>query len=158
MKNLFKFAAMMAVVVSASSFVSCDEEDENNSFKSETFMVEFKDEFRNSSIITGTTCIEEWVWINSAGAAADSIDRYSDTIPKFDSLRIDSLIEYDSQPIISIRDVWTFKTKEAGDRELKFRRLHIYSGPIVIEADLNELRRRAKDDPSAVIKDTVIKF
>lgn len=147
---------MMAAVVSVSSFVSCDEEEEK--LESKTFTVEFKDELRNSSIITGTTCIDEWVWINNAEAAADSIDRYSDSIPKIDSLRIDSLIEYDSQPIISIRDVWTFKTKEAGDRELKFRKLHIYSGPIVFEEDLDELRRRAKEDPSAVVADTVVKF
>lgn len=39
MKNLFKFAAMMAAaVLSISSFVSCDDEDEK--FESKTFTVE----------------------------------------------------------------------------------------------------------------------
>lgn len=39
MKNLFKFAAMMAAaVLSVSSFVSCDDDDEK--FESKTFTVE----------------------------------------------------------------------------------------------------------------------
>ncbi len=164
MKNLFKFAAMMAAVVSVSSFVSCDEEDENNSFKSETFTVELIERIYNPNLYTGYTSIFEWEWTNSSEAAADSIDM----VPNYNNLPIDSLqlIPYvDSMPknleynmYDTIKEVWTFKTKEVGMRELKFRKLHIYSGPIVIEEDINELRRRAKEDPSAVVADTVVKF
>ena len=117
-KSYFRVAAMVAAsVLSVSSFVSCDEEEENNSFKSETFTVELEDS-RSHGLITGYSSIYEWEWTNSAEAAADSI----------------------------------------GVRELKFRKLRIYSGPMGIEENLDELRRRAKEDPTAVIADTVVKF
>ena len=162
-KSYFRVAAMVAAsVLSVSSFVSCDEEEENNSFKSETFTVELTIGPNRSSVVTGYTSIYEWEWTNIAEAAADSIDLikgYNDgsnpLIPKIDSMYImyDDIHMYDT-----IKEVWTFKTKEIGVRELKFRKLRIYSGPIVFEEDLNELRRRAKEDPTAVIADTVVKF
>ena len=139
-KSYFRVAAMVAAsVLSVSSFVSCDEEEENNSFKSETFTVELEDS-RSHGLITGYSSIYEWEWTNSAEAAADSIGL---------------ILEYNGE---SDKEVWTFKTKEIGVRELKFRKLRIYSGPMGIEENLDELRRRAKEDPTAVIADTVVKF
>lgn len=52
-KSYFGVAAMVAAsVLSVSSFASCDEEEENNSFKSETFTVELEDS-RSHGLITG---------------------------------------------------------------------------------------------------------
>lgn len=170
MKNLFKFAAMMAAsVLSVSSFVSCDEEDENNSFKSETFTVELIERIYKPDLYTGYTSIFEWEWTNREEAAADSIDlipnrdlmsefeENSKLLPKINT-SVDSMPKFEYKMHDTIKEVWTFKTKEIGVRELKFRKLRIYSGPIVFEEDLNELRRRAKEDPSAVVADTVVKF
>lgn len=163
-KIYFRVAAMVAAsVLSVSSFVSCDEEEENNSFKSETFTVELIERIYKPDLYTGYTSIYEWEWTNREEAAADSID----LVPNRNYLPSDSLqfiLHEDSMPQLeykmhdTIKEVWTFKTKEIGVRELKFRKLRIYSGPIVFEEDLNELRRRAKEDPTAVIADTVVKF
>lgn len=163
-KSYFRVAAMVAAsVLSVSSFVSCDEEEENNSFKSETFTVELIERIYKPDLYTGYTSIFEWEWTNKEEAAADSID----LIPNRNNLPSDSLqfiLYEDSMPQLeykmhdTIKEVWTFKTKEIGVRELKFRKLHIYSGPIAIEEDIDELRRRAKEDPSAVVADTVVKF
>lgn len=164
MKNLFKFAAMMAAsVLSVSSFVSCDEEEENNSFKSETFTVELIEKIYPANSYTGYTSIYEWEWTNREEAAADTIDLVPNrnNLPS-DSLqfilRVDSMPKFEYKMHDTIKEIWTFKTKEIGVKELKFRKLRIYSGPIVFEEDLNELRRRAKEDPTAVIADTVVKF
>lgn len=163
-KSYFRVAAMVAAsVLSVSSFVSCDEEEENNSFKSETFTVELIEKIFPVNSYTGYTSIYEWEWTNREEAAADSIG----LVPNRNYLPSDSLqfiLREDSMPQFkykmhdTIKEVWTFKTKEIGVRELKFRKLRIYSGPIVFEEDLNELRRRAKEDPTAVIADTVVKF
>lgn len=163
-KSYFRVAAMVAAsVLSVSSFVSCDEEEENNSFKSETFTVELIEKIFPVNSYTGYTSIYEWEWTNREEAAADSIG----LVPNRNILPSDSLqfiLHEDSMPQFkykmhdTIKEVWTFKTKEIGVRELKFRKLRIYSGPIVFEEDLNELRRRAKEDPTAVIADTVVKF
>lgn len=158
-KSYFRVAAMVAAsVLSVSSFVSCDEEEENNSFKSETFTVELEDS-RSHGLITGYSSIYEWEWTNSAEAAADSIGLILEYNDESDSLSSnDSLLISIDGISRTIKEVWTFKTKEIGVRELKFRKLRIYSGPMGIEENLDELRRRAKEDPTAVIADTVVKF
>lgn len=119
MKNLFKFAAMMAAVVSASSFVSCDEEEENNSFKSETFTVELP-----AQLGTGY----EWVWTNSASAAADSVSK-SVNHANPDDERVGG-------PGV---EKWSFKTKENGEEVLKFTYMRRW-------------------EESTALKDTVITF
>ena len=164
MKNLFKFAAMMAAsVLSVSSFVSCDEEDENNSFKSETFTVELIERIYKPDLYTGYTSIYEWEWTNREEAAADTIDLMPNrnNLPS-DSLqfilRVDSMPKFEYKMHDTIKEIWTFKTKEIGVKELKFRKLRIFSGPFCDHKDIDELRRRAKEDPSAVVADTVVKF
>ena len=102
MKTLFKFAAMMAAVVSASSFVSCDEEEENkNVFESKTFTVELP-------VTAGTGY--NWQWTNATTAAADTV---STTIVQVD---VDIVGGRE-------KEIWTFKTKENGEEVLKFRYL-----------------------------------
>ena len=66
MKKSFSMAAAMmaAAVLSISSFVSCDDDDEK--FESKTFTVELP-----AQLGTGY----EWVWTNSASAAADSVSK-----------------------------------------------------------------------------------
>lgn len=170
MKNLFKFAAMMAAsVLSVSSFVSCDEEDENNSFKSETFTVELIERIYPANSYTGYTSIYEWEWTNREEAAADSIDlvpnrdlmsefeENSKLLPKINT-SVDSMPKFEYKMHDTIKEIWTFKTKEIGVKELKFRKLRIFSGPFCDHKDIDELRRRAKEDPSAVVADTVVKF
>lgn len=104
MKNLFKFAAMMAAVVTASSFVSCDDEDEK--FESKTFTVELPAPAPPIKYDDATHSIG-WEWINQSEAAVDVVS--------FKYVR-------DSADLLgsSRKEVWTFSTKENGDEELKF--------------------------------------
>lgn len=173
-KSYFRVAAMVAAsVLSVSSFVSCDEEEENNSFKSETFTVDLIEKIQRYGFISGYTSIYEWEWTNSAEAAADSIDLIPnrDLMSEFeenskllpiDSFKIntsvDSMPKFEYKMHDTIKEIWTFKTKEIGVKELKFRKLRIFSGPFCDLKDIDELRRRAKEDPSAVVADTVVKF
>lgn len=104
MKNLFKFAAMMAAVVSVSSFVSCDDEDEK--FESKTFTVELPAPVPPMMIDDATHSIG-WEWINQSEAAVDAIS--------FNYVRDSADLSGSSR-----KEVWTFSTKENGVEELKF--------------------------------------
>jgi predicted secreted protein len=100
MKKSFSMAAAMmaAAVLSISSFVSCDDEDEK--FESKTFTVELP-----AQLGTGY----EWVWTNSASAAADSVSK-SVNHANPDDERVGG-------PGV---EKWSFKTKENGEEVLKF--------------------------------------
>lgn len=112
MKKSFKFAAMIAAVVTASSFVSCDDEDEK--FDSETITVELP---RDSHIIGfGASYSYRWVWTNRTEAAVDSISFSIES-------KSDSILYYGGD-----KEIWTFKTKEKGVRELRFNYLKYTSG------------------------------
>lgn len=107
-KIYFRVAAMVAAsVLSVSSFVSCDEEEENNSFKSETFSVELPAPVPYLMIDDCTHSIG-WEWINQSEAAAEA--------KSFKFVQ-------DSADILgrSRKEVWTFSTKESGEEVLKFR-------------------------------------
>ena len=106
-KSYFRLAAMMAAsVLSVSSFVSCDEEEEDNSFKSETFSVELPAPVPYLMIDDCTHSIG-WEWVNQSEAAAEA--------KSFKFVQ-------DSADILgrSRKEVWTFSTKENGVEELKF--------------------------------------
>ena len=106
-KSYFRVAAMVAAsVLSVSSFVSCDEEEENNSFKSETFSVELPAPVP-PMMIDDATHKRGWEWINQSEAAVDAVS--------FKYVR-------DSADLLgnSRKEVWTFSTKESGVEELKF--------------------------------------
>lgn len=100
MKKSFSMAAAMmaAAVLSVSSFVSCDDDDEK--FESKTFTVELP-----AQLGTGY----EWVWTNSASAAADSVSK-SVNHANPDDERVGG-------PGV---EKWSFKTKENGEEVLKF--------------------------------------
>lgn len=102
-KNFSMAAAMMAAaVLSVSSFVSCDDEEENkNVFESKTFTVELP-------VTAGTGY--NWQWTNATTAAADTV---STTIVQVD---VDIVGGRE-------KEIWTFKTKENGEEVLKFRYL-----------------------------------
>ncbi len=103
MKKSFSMAAAMmaAAVLSISSFVSCDDEEENkNVFESKTFSVELP-----AQLGTGY----EWVWTNSSSAAADSVSK-SVNHANPDDERVGG-------PGV---EKWSFKTKENGEEVLKF--------------------------------------
>ncbi len=103
MKKSFSMAAAMmaAAVLSISSFVSCDEEEESkNVFESKTFTVELP-----AQLGTGY----EWVWTNSSSAAADSVSK-SVNHANPDDERVGGLGV----------EKWSFKTKENGEEVLKF--------------------------------------
>ena len=107
-KSFFRVAAMMAAsVLSVSSFVSCDEDEENNSFKSETFSVELPAPVPHLMIDDCNHSIG-WEWINQSEAAAEA--------KSFKFVQ-------DSADILgsSRKEVWTFSTKESGEEVLKFR-------------------------------------
>lgn len=144
-KSFFRVAAMMAAsVLSVSSFVSCDEDEENNSFKSETFTVELP---LDLSMISygGSSYHFCWEWTNSAEAAAVELiaTPSKDTTSNY-LIPVDSLHE---SPFVQKR---TFTTKEDGVRELKFNYLKCGGGidthgePYYISP--------------IVLRDTVIKF
>ncbi|MBO4735940.1 MAG: protease inhibitor I42 family protein [Paludibacteraceae bacterium] len=136
-KSYFRVAAMVAAsVLSVSSFVSCDEEEENNSFKSETFTVELP---RDSHIIGfGPSYSYRWVWTNRTEAAVDSISFSIES-------KSDSILYYGGD-----KEIWTFKTKEKGVRELRFNYLKYTSG---ITSDGMDTY-----DNCTVLKDTLIDF
>lgn len=112
MKKSFKFAAMIAAaVLSVSSFISCDDEEK---FDSETITVELP---RDSHIIGfGASYSYRWVWTNRTGAAVDSISFSIES-------KSDSILYYGGD-----KEIWTFKTKEKGVRELRFNYLKYTSG------------------------------
>lgn len=112
MKKSFKFAAMMAAaVLSVSFFISCDDEEK---FDSETITVELP---RDSHIIGfGASYSYRWVWTNRTEAAVDSISFSIES-------KSDSILYYGGD-----KEIWTFKTKEKGVRELRFNYLKCTSG------------------------------
>ncbi len=111
MKTLFKFAAMMAAAVLSVSFFSCDDEEK---FESETIRVELP---RDSHIIGfGASYSYRWVWTNRTEAAVDSISFSIES-------KSDSILYYGGD-----KEIWTFKTKEIGVRELRFNYLKYTSG------------------------------
>lgn len=104
MKKSFSMAAAMmaAAVLSISSFVSCDEEEESkNVFESKTFTVELP-------VTAGTGY--SWQWTNATAAAADTVS---------------TTIVQENVDIVGgkEKEIWTFKTKENGEEVLKFRYL-----------------------------------
>ena len=175
MKNLFKFAAMMAAVVSVSSFVSCDEEDEK--FESKTFTVELPAPVP-PMMIDDATHSRGWEWINQSEAAVDAVS--------FKYVRDSADLSGSSR-----KEVWTFSTKENGAEELKFRLyrldksiipsyndsiipllndsieyLYVDKASFLYEDSVSEeffkdrlLGNHFSNDPAAkVVKDTVISF
>lgn len=161
MKNLFKFAAMMAAVVSASSFVSCDDDDEK--FESKTFTVELPAPAPPIKYDDATHSIG-WEWINQSEAAVDAIsfDYVCDSTNLWGSSR---------------KEVWTFSTKENGDEVLKFRLYRLDksilpslkdSVPLLtfpVDIDMNDYfkdrlsgKHFSNDPASRVVKDTMITF
>ena len=118
MKKSFSMAAAMmaASVLSVSSFISCDDEEK---FESETFTVELP-----AQLGTGY----EWVWTNSASAAADSVSK-SVNHANPDDERVGG-------PGV---EKWSFKTKENGEEVLKFTYMRRW-------------------EESTALKDTVITF
>ena len=153
-KSYFRVAAMVAAsVLSVSSFVSCDEEEENNSFKSETFTVELPLDLTMTSI-GGPNYYFCWEWTNSAEAAAveliatpskDTSNILSDYSIPFDTLNVSTF----NMSTFRVEKK-TFTTKENGVRELKFNYLKCGGGidthgePYYISP--------------IVLRDTVIKF
>jgi len=119
MKKSFSMAAAMmaAAVLSVSSFISCDDDDEK--FESKTFTVELP-----AQLGTGY----EWVWTNSASAAADSVSK-SVNHANPDDERVGG-------PGV---EKWSFKTKENGEEVLKFTYMRRW-------------------EESTALKDTVITF
>ncbi len=114
MKKSFSMAAAMmaAAVLSISSFVSCDDDEK---FESETIRVELP---RDSHIIGfGASYSYRWVWTNRTEAAVDSISFSIES--KSDSIKL----YYGGD-----KEIWTFKTKEKGVRELRFNYLKYTSG------------------------------
>ena len=161
MKKSFKFAAMIAAVVTASSFVSCDDEDEK--FESKTFTVELPAPAPPIKYDDATHSIG-WEWINQSEAAVDAIS--------FDYVR-------DSADLLgnSRKEVWTFSTKENGDEVLKFRLYRLDksilpslkdSVPLLtfpVDIDMNDYfkdrlsgKHFSNDPASRVVKDTVVTF
>lgn len=161
MKKSFKFAAMIAAVVTASSFVSCDDEDEK--FESKTFTVELPAPAPPIKYDDATHSIG-WEWINQSEAAVDAIS--------FNYVR-------DSADFLgsSRKEVWTFSTKENGNEVLKFRLYRLDKSilpslkdslPLLtepVDTDMNDYfkdrlsgKHFSNDPASQVVKDTVITF
>ena len=102
-KNFSMAAAMMAAaVLSVSSFVSCDDDDEK--FESKTFTVEL-------TVKAGTGY--SWQWTNATTAAADSVSTKIEYVYLTDAVVLGG----------DEKVIWTFKTKENGEEVLKFRYL-----------------------------------
>ena len=98
-------------ISSVSSFISCDDEEK---FDSETITVELP---RDSHIIGfGASYSYRWVWTNRTEAAVDSISFSIES-------KSDSILYYGGD-----KEIWTFKTKEKGVRELRFNYLKYTSG------------------------------
>lgn len=114
MKKSFSMAAVMmaAAVLSISSFVSCDEEEESkNVFESKTFSVELP-------VRAGTGY--SWQWTNATTAAADSVS---------------TKIVQEDVDIVGGKEkvIWTFKTKENGEEVLKFRYLQSWDESTIVK-------------------------
>ena len=113
MKKNFSMAATMmaAAVLSVFTFVSCEDDEK---FESETIRVELP---RDSHIIgLGASYSYCWVWTNRTEAAVDSISFSIES-------KSDSILYYGED-----KEIWTFKTKEKGVRELRFNYLKYTSG------------------------------
>ena len=136
-RSFLKIAAVTAAsILFGLSFVSCDDDDKNNDFESKIFTVELPTD--GSMIGYGPSYSYSWRWTNRSVAAADSI--------KYD-VETGTL---NTTEIVSYKELWTFKTKETGVRELKFNYVQVASG---IKADGNGTYKTFN-----VLKDTVIKF
>ena len=148
-KSYFSVAAMVAAsVLSVSSFVSCDEEEENNSFKSETFTVELPLDLGMISY-GGSSYHFCWEWTNSAEAAAVELiatpSKDTSNIPSDYSIPFDTLNMSTFQV-----EKRTFTTKENGVRELKFNYLKCGGGI--------DTHGEPYSITPIVLRDTVIKF
>lgn len=148
-KSYFRVAAMVAAsVLSVSSFVSCDEEEENNSFKSETFTVELPLDLRMISY-GGASYHFCWEWTNSAEAAAVELiatpSKDTSNIPSDYSIPFDTLNMSTFQV-----EKRTFTIKENGVRELKFNYLKCGGGI--------DTHGEPYSITPIVLRDTVIKF
>lgn len=117
MKKSFSMAAAMmaAAVLSISSFVSCDDEEENkNVFESKTFTVEL-------TVKAGTGY--SWQWTNATTAAADSVSTKIEYVYLTDAVVLGG----------DEKVIWTFKTKENGEEVLKFRYLQSWDESTVVK-------------------------
>ena len=136
-KSFLKIAAVTAAsILFGLSFVSCDDDDKNNDFESKIFTVELPTD--GSMIGYGPSYSYSWRWTNRSVAAADSIKYDVET----GTLNTTEIVPY--------KEIWTFKTKETGVRELKFNYVQVAYG---IKADGNGTYKTFN-----VLKDTVIKF
>lgn len=136
MGNFFKYAALTAAtVLTASSFISCDKEDDKDEFVSETIKVTLHCD--PDILGLGPSHSYHWQWMNCEEAAVvaiknsnskfDNVPIPLDSIP-LDSIRLDTIgfdqvpyTEFDSIDFFTGHDqVWEFQTKETGVRELKF--------------------------------------
>lgn len=144
-KSFLKIAAVAAASILAGfSFVSCEDDDTKNEFESKTFAVKLPTHGDMPGY--GPSYHYEWRWTNRTEAAADSISFDivdSGTLTTNDSVKIPTTL------YTPYKELWTFRTKETGERELKFNYMKVSYG---INPD-------GKDYVSAkVLRDTVIKF
>lgn len=173
MGNFFKYAALTAAtVLTASSFISCDKEDDKDEFVSETIKVTLH---CNPDILgLGPSHSYHWQWMNCEEAAVvaiknsnskfDNVPIPLDSIPldsiRLDSIRLDTIgfdqvpyTKFDSIYVFTGHDqVWEFQTKETGVRELKFNYYDVTSG---IRSDTNGVHFYCNEN---LLRDTVIKF
>jgi len=145
-KSFLKIAAVTAAsILFGLSFVSCDDDDKNNDFESKIFTVKLPTHGDMPGY--GPSYHYEWRWTNRTEAAADSISFDivdSGTLTTNDSVKIPTTL------YTPYKELWTFRTKETGERELKFNYVQVASG---IKADGNGTYKTFN-----VLKDTVIKF
>lgn len=167
-KRFFKFATLsVAAVLSASSFISCDDEDE---FKSEQVEVSLPCDAWISGL--GASFSYKWVWTNRDEAAVELTELDSLHLQlnyKFDS---DSLFAYAGDKLASdtsllmpmvydkggveigpfrspYNQTFKFVTKETGVRELKFNYIQGANG---LDTEGKSYYKET------VVRDTVIKF
>lgn len=161
MGNFFKYAALTAAtVLTASSFISCDKEDDKDEFVSETIKVTLHCD--PDILGLGPSHSYHWQWMNCEEAAVVAIKNSNskhDTVPHpLDSIPLDSIrfvpyTEFDSIYFFTGHDqVWEFQTKETGVRELKFNYYDVTSG---IRSDTNGVHFYCNEN---LLRDTVIKF
>lgn len=145
MGNFFKYAVLTAVtVLTASSFISCDKEEDEPKFESKTIKVELP-------TVGGTAYA--WEWTNRSQAAADATG-------------FAIVSQNDSSTVVvggPETEIWTFTTKESGEKELKFRYAEIDSNSLPeFGGGLEEYYKATIDGKikfnKTTVRDTVIKF
>lgn len=160
MGNFFKYAALTAATaLTASSFISCDKEDDKDEFVSENIKVTLHCDPDIPGF--GPSHSFHWQWMNCEEAAVVAIKNSNsklDTVPHpLDSIPLDSILvpytKFDPIDVFTGHDqVWEFQTKETGVRELKFNYYRVTSG---ISNDTNGVHFYRNED---LLRDTVIKF